>query len=321
MIQREFSRLAIAGRGEPAMRVVHAVRELNHGRADPVHLIALHTEAERDALFVRLADEAVYLDPGPTGLERALRAARADAAWGGSGPVAAPPDVADVCERLGIVFVGADTAALQRIHTIAAEQQHFPVAPSTPFSRARCLTVPIVADGHGAVWPLGVCDHSCQRRGLSLLAESSSPALTADQERKIMSAAERLAQDAGYRGVGTIEFLYDPEARRCYFVGVSAWLEHAVTEAVTGLDLVKLQLHLAAGGRLEADPPPPVGHAIEARLRAEDPALGFAPTPGRLAHLRLPTGPGVRVDTGVIEGDVHPRRVRPDDLQADRLGQ
>ncbi len=311
MIQREFSRLAIAGRGEPAMRVVHAVRELNHGRADPVHLIALHTEAERDALFVRLADEAVCLGPGPTGLEHALRGARADAAWGGSGPVAAPPDVADVCERLGIVFVGADMAALQRIHTIAAEQQHFPVAPSNPFSGARCLMVPIVADGHGAVWPLGVCDHSCQRRGQSLLAESSSPALTADQERKIMSAAERLAQDAGYRGVGTIEFFYDPEARRCYFAGVSAWLEHAVTEAVTGLDLVKLQLHLAAGGRLQADPPPPVGHAIEARLRAEDPALGFAPTPGRLAHLRLPTGPGVRVDTGVIEGDGIPAEFDP----------
>ena len=126
-----------------------------------------------------------------------------------------------------------------------------------------------------------------------------------------MSAAERLAQDAGYRGVGTVEFLYDPEARRCYFAGVSAWLEHAVTEAVTGLDLVKLQLHLAAGGRLEADPPLPVGHAIEARLRAEDPALGFAPTPGRLAHLRLPTGLGLRVDTGVIEGDGIPAEFDP----------
>ena len=101
------------------------------------------------------------------------------------------------------------------------------------------------------------------------------------------------------------------EARRCYFAGVSAWLEHAVTEAVTGLDLVKLQLHLAAGGRLETDPPAPVGHAIEAALRAEDPALGFAPTPGRLAHLRLPTGPGVRVDTGVIEGDGIPAEFDP----------
>ncbi|MGO9496473.1 MAG: carboxyl transferase domain-containing protein [Solirubrobacteraceae bacterium] len=311
MVQREFSRLAIAGRGEPAMRVVHAVRELNHGRADPVHLIALHTEAERDALFVRHADEAVCRGPGPTGLERALRAARADAAWGGSGPATAPPDVAELCERLGIVFVGADPAALQRIHTIAAEQQHFPVAPSSPFNGARCLTVPIVADGHGAVWALGVCDDSCQRRGQTMLAESSSPALTADQESKIVSAAERLAQDAGCRGVVTVEFLYDPEARRCSFVGVSAGLEYAATEAVTGLDLVKLQLRLAAGGRLEADSPLPVGHAIEARLLAEDPSLEFAPTPGRLAHLRLPTGPGVRVDTGVIEGDGIPAEFDP----------
>jgi biotin carboxylase len=89
MVQHEFSRLAIAGRGEPAMRVVNAVRELNHGRAGPVRLVALHTEAERDALFVRHADEAVCLDPGPVGLERALRAAGADAAWGGLGAASA----------------------------------------------------------------------------------------------------------------------------------------------------------------------------------------------------------------------------------------
>ena len=311
MVQREFSRLAIAGRGEPAIRVIHAVRELNHGRADPVHLIALHTEAERDALFVRHADEAVCVGSGPAGLERALCAARADAAWGGSGPVAEPPDVAELCERLGLVFVGPDPAALRRTDTIAAKEQYVPVAPPKPFDGARCLTVPIVADSHGAVWPLGVCDHSCQRRGQTMLAESSSPALVSDQEREIMNAAERLALDAGYRGVGTVEFLYDPEARRCYFVRVSAWLEHAATEAVTGLDLVKLQLHVAAGGRLEGDPPPPVGHAIEARLRAEDPALGFVPTPGRLAHLRLPTGPGLRVDTGVIEGDGIPAEFDP----------
>jgi acetyl/propionyl-CoA carboxylase alpha subunit/acetyl-CoA carboxylase carboxyltransferase component len=311
MLQREFARLAIVGRGEPAVRVIHAVRELNHRRAEPIRLIALHTEAERDALFVRHADEAVCLEPhracgrGPdsVAIERALSSTRADAAWGRSGPLAEPPDVAELCERLGIVFVGPDPAVLRLMGTIAVGRQYVPVAPPSGFSGARSLIVPIVADGHGAVWPLGVCDHSCQRREQTMLAESASPALVADQVREIMDVAERLALDAGYRGAGTVEFLYYPETRCFYPVGVSGWLEHAVIEAVTGVDLVKLQLHVAAGGRLEGDPPPPVGHAVEARLCAEDPGLGFVPAPRRLAHLRLPTGPGLRFDCGVIEGD------------------
>jgi acetyl-CoA carboxylase carboxyltransferase component/biotin carboxyl carrier protein len=120
-----------------------------------------------------------------------------------------------------------------------------------------------------------------------------------------MDAAQRLALEAGYRNAGTLEFLYDPAARRFSFIEANARLgvEHPVTEAVTGLDLVKLQLRVAAGTRLEGAPPAPIGHAIEARVCAEDPALGFAPAPGRLVHLRLPTGPGLRIDTGVAEGD------------------
>lgn len=300
MLQREFSRLAIVGRGEPAMRIMHAIRELSVDRADPLRVIALHTEADRDAWFVRYADETVGLDHGA--LEHALRACRADAAWVDRQLVSDHAEFAELCDRLGIVFVGADPAATRRLTNAVATEQ---------LVGARRLAVPIIADGYGAVWPLGVCDHSLQRREQTMLAESSSPALTADQELEIKDAARRLALGAGYCGAGTLEFVYDPEPRRFSLVNVSAWPEYAVAEAVTGLDLVKLQLLLAAGGRLEGDPPAPIGYAVETHLRAEDATLGFAPAPGRLVHLRLPTGPGLRVDAGAIEGDDIPAKLDP----------
>jgi len=394
-MQRPFSRLAIVNRGEPAMRVIHAVRELNEHRSDPIRLIALYTESERDAMFVRHADEAHCLGPSTTehgdggrrsgyldhnALELALRASAADAAWVGWGFVAEQPEFAELCERLGVVFIGPDPAVMRLVgDKIAAkqlaEQAGVPVAPwsggavetvedalkhaerigfplmikataggggrgirrvenadalPAAFSsarsealqsfgdgtvlleqlvtRARHIEVQIIADGHGAAWAVGVRDCSYQRRNQKVIEESASPALTAGQEREVMDAATRLALLAGYRNAGTVEFLYEPDDRLFSFMEVNARLqvEHPVTEAVTGLDLVKLQLHIAAGGQLEGDPPAPIGHAIEARLNAEDPALGFAPAPGRLALLRLPTGPGVRVDTGVAEGDVIP---------------
>src|SRR4051794_30979005 len=170
---------------------------------------------------------------------------------------------------------------------------------------AHHIEVQLIADGQGQAWAAGVRDCSCQRRHQKVIEESSSVVLAPEQEQEVKDASRRLALQSGYRNAGTVEFLYEPEARRFSFMEVNARLqvEHPVTEAVTGLDLVKLQLHVAAGGRLEGEPPMPSGHAIEARLNAEDPALGFVPTPGRVRRLELPTGPGLRVDCGVAAGD------------------
>ncbi|HXW58651.1 MAG TPA: carboxyl transferase domain-containing protein [Solirubrobacteraceae bacterium] len=394
-MQRPFTRLAIANRGEAAMRVIHAVRELNEQRAESIRLIALHTEAERDAMYVRHADEAICLEqsrgPGEepvaasafldyAALERALEASDADAVWVGWGFVAEHPEFAELCERLGVVFVGPSAEVMRRLgDKIAAkrlaEEVGVPVAPWSDgpvetaeealvhaqrigyplmikaaaggggrgirrveapdelpgaFASAqaearqavgdatllleklvapvRHVEVQIIADSYGTAWAVGVRDCSYQRRNQKVIEESASPGLTCQQAQELMESARRLALRAGYQNAGTVEFLYEPTAQRFYFMEVNARLqvEHPVTEAVTGVDLVKLQLHVASGGRLEGEPPPPVGHAIEARLNAEDPALGFLPAPGRVALLRLPTGPGVRVDTGVGEGDVIP---------------
>jgi acetyl/propionyl-CoA carboxylase alpha subunit/acetyl-CoA carboxylase carboxyltransferase component len=395
-VQQSFNRLAIVNRGEPAMRLIHAVRELNEGRAEPIRLIALCTEPERSAMFVRHADEAfdlgsaTFVDDADGGqksryldyatLERALVATRADAAWVGWGFVAEDPRFAELCERLGIVFVGPDAAVMRSLGDkvnakLLAEEADVPVAPwsggpvadpdqaarhaeeigfpllvkaaaggggrgirrvDSPselaaaldharaealaafgdatvllealITPARHVEVQVIADGRDAVWAVGVRDCSLQRRSQKVIEESSSPGLTAEQERELEEAAVRLIRRARYRNAATVEFLYRPEERSFSFMEVNTRLqvEHPVTEAVTGLDLVKLQLHVAAGGRLEGEPPARTGHAIEARLNAEDPALGFAPTPGRVELLRLPTGPGLRVDTGIAEGDEIP---------------
>ena len=171
---------------------------------------------------------------------------------------------------------------------------------------ARHVEVQVIADHYGTVWPVGVRDCSVQRRNQKVIEESASTALGPAAETEIKDAAVRLAAAAGYRNAGTVEFLLDPGTHQFLFMEVNTRLqvEHPVTEATTGLDLVKLQLHVAAGGRLVGSPPPVRGHAVEARLCAEDPEQGFAPAPGRLARLRLPTGPGIRVDSGVREGDL-----------------
>ena len=380
-----FTRVAIVNRGEAAMRLIRAVRELNLEHDFGMRTIALHTEAERRAMFVLEADEAVviggespYLDHEE--LERALRESRADAAWVGWGFVSEDPAFAELCARIGVVFVGPPPEVMRRlgdkigakqfaeevgvpvaawsktpVETVddAVEQARsigYPVmikaraggggrgirvaeseeelaqafesardealssfADATIFierllTGAHHVEVQVIADDHGTVWAAGVRDCSVQRRNQKVIEESSSPALSAEQERELRDAAVNLAGGAGYRNAGTVEFLYQPDEKTFTFLEVNPRLqvEHPVTELTTGLDLVKLQLHVARGGRLEEESPLASGHAIEARLNAEDPERDFAPSPGTVELLRLPSGPGVRADTGLAEGDVIP---------------
>jgi acetyl/propionyl-CoA carboxylase alpha subunit/acetyl-CoA carboxylase carboxyltransferase component len=390
-----FTRLAIVNRGEAAMRLVHAARELNEEREHQLHLIALYTEPEAASMFVRRADEAYCIGPAtyeaPDGtrragyldyaaLERALRETEAEAAWVGWGFVAEHPDFAELCERMGIVFVGPSSQTMRLLgdkisSKRLAEDAGVPVAPwsggpvdtledarrhaetvgyplmikataggggrgirrvdradelAAAFERARSeaetafgdptvlierlvtparhVEVQAIADGAGAAWAVGVRDCSLQRRHQKVIEESASTALSAAEEDQAKKGARRLVLEAGYRGAATVEFLFEPGERKLSFMEVNARLqvEHPVTEMTTGLDLVKLQLHIASGGRLEGEPPPAIGHAVEARLNAEDPAMDFAPAPGRVELLTLPNGPGLRVDRGVEAGDVLP---------------
>ncbi|CAN5539381.1 biotin carboxylase N-terminal domain-containing protein [soil metagenome] len=173
---------------------------------------------------------------------------------------------------------------------------------------ARHVEVQLIADSHGTAWALGVRDCSIQRRNQKVIEESSSPLLSPEQSDELKASAERLALAVGYVGAGTVEFLYHPGEGTFAFLEVNTRLqvEHSITEVTTDVDLVKAQIHVAQGGRLEGAKPGEVGHAVEARLNAEDPDRDFSPSPGRIVRLDLPSGPGIRVDTGVAEGDLIP---------------
>ncbi len=388
-LSKSISRVAVVNRGEAAMRLVHAVREINAGRAEgepPMVTIALHTEGERTARFVREADEAFDLGPASARpyldlalLERALVETRADAAWVGWGFVAEDPAFAELCDRIGVTFVGPSADAMRRLGDkigakLLAEEVGVPVAPwsrgpvddlasatehaaaigyplmlkataggggrgirvvttdvelADAYERtrdeaerafgsgvvflerlvtgARHVEVQVISDGETA-WALGVRDCSVQRRNQKVIEESASPVLQPADVQKLKESAERLAVRVAYRGAATVEFLYHPGDGTLAFLEVNTRLqvEHPITELTTGFDLVKAQLHVASGGRLEGQPPPELGHAVEARLNAEDPDRDFAPAPGRVELLRLPAGPGIRVDTGLGEGDTIP---------------
>ena len=380
-------RIAVVNRGEAAVRLIRAVRELNAEYDCDIKTIALHTDAERRAMFVRLADESVtlhktegivYLDHAE--LERALRQSRADAVWVGWGFVAEDIAFAELCARLGLTFIGPPATAMRTLGDkieakLLAEKVGVPLAPwsggpvttldearghaetigyplivkarsggggrgirkvfspdeldvalertqgeaersfgdpvvflERVVTDARHVEVQVVADNYGNVWAPGVRDCSIQRRNQKVIEESSSPLLSKEQADHLRAVSAELVRAAGYRGAGTVEYLYQPEQKIFTFLEVNTRLqvEHPITEVTTGIDLVKLQIFVAAGGELVGDCPSEFGHAVEARLNAEDADNEFAPAPGSVRLLRFPLGSGIRVDTGIAQGDVIP---------------
>jgi acetyl-CoA carboxylase biotin carboxylase subunit len=378
-----FSRILIANRGEIALRIIRACRELG------VQSVVVYSEADEGAQYLKLADGAIRIGAAPAGesylrIDRILSAAEVadvQAIHPGYGFLAENPKFAEQCRGCNIEFIGPSTAAMELLGNKvearrmakearvaitpgsetsvkspdeALEMAHkigFPVilkaagggggrgmrvahnditlrknfsAAQTEaeaafkdpsiyvekyLERARHVEVQILADHHGTIIHLGERDCTIQRRHQKLIEEAPSPGISDEVRYGIRRAAVRLAHFAGYTNAGTVEFLVD-ENDRYYFCEVNArvQVEHPVTEMVTGVDIIKEQIRIAAGEklRLRQRRIQPSGVAIECRINAEDTTNGFRPTPGRIDTFIAPGGPGVRLDTHVHAGYLVP---------------
>src|SRR5690606_6311550 len=383
--QPMFRKILIANRGEIALRIIRACRELG------IRTVAVYSEADRESLHVRFADEDVCIGPPPAresylNIPRLIAAAEvtgAEAIHPGYGFLAENAEFAEICEHSEIAFIGptaeqirqmGDKAVARRtmasvgVPTVpgsagavadvdaalaTAREIGFPVLikaaaggggkgmrvaqdeasfaaqfqmaqreaqaafgdPSVYLerylARPRHIEFQVLGDKHGRVVHLGERDCSIQRRHQKLIEESPSPALTPELRKAMGEAAVRGASAIGYVSAGTIEFLLDEDGS-FYFMEMNTRIqvEHPVTEMVTGVDLIKEQIRIAAGEPMSVPDGEALelrGHAIECRINAEDPARNFQPSPGTISIFHPPGGPGVRVDTHAYGGYRVPR--------------
>jgi acetyl-CoA carboxylase biotin carboxylase subunit len=374
-----FSKVLVANRGEIAVRIVRACRELG------VEVVVAHSEADRESLGVRLADEAVCVGPAASdrsylnipNIVSAALVTGCDAIHPGYGFLSENAYLAEVVEQCGLTFIGPPPAVIELlgdklaarrmmqqagvptvpgsdeplyrvddavdlarqigyplmikavtggggrgIRAVGDERdllRQFPLAQMEAQSffgngalylerrieRAHHVEVQLLADDHGTTLALGERDCSLQRRRQKILEEAPSPSLDSAQRRRICELAARGAAHVGYRNAGTMEFLLDDRGR-FYFMEVNCRIqvEHGVTELVTGVDLVKEQVRVAAGEALRfgQDDVEIRGHAVECRVTSEDPLRGFAPESGVIETYLPPGGPGVRVDSHCYSG-------------------
>jgi acetyl-CoA carboxylase biotin carboxylase subunit len=379
-----FNKILIANRGEIALRVVRACRDLG------IRSVVAYSEADRDSLPVRLADEAVCIGPAPPersylhipAVMSAALMTGADALHPGYGFLSENPYIAEICEKLGITFIGPSPKVIEQMGDKAAARRAMksagmPVLPGSeePLLNAgqarelaevlgyplilkavgggggrgmrvvrsgaevadafaiagaeagaafrnpdlyferylhnpRHVEVQVLGDNHGHLIHLGTRDCSLQRRHQKVLEEGPAPGLDPALLDEIAKSAIKGCRAIGYTSAGTFEFLVEPVTNAFYFIEMNTRIqvEHPVTEMITGVDLVKWQIRLAAGERLTLQQKAIriTGHAIECRINAEDPRKGFMPQAGMIALYLPPGGIGVRVDSHLYSGYTAP---------------
>ncbi|WP_318202849.1 acetyl/propionyl/methylcrotonyl-CoA carboxylase subunit alpha [Streptomyces sp. SCL15-4] len=355
-----ISSVLVANRGEIACRVFRTCRELG------IRTVAVHSDADAEALHARVADTAVRLPgaaPADTYLRgdlivRAALAAGADAVHPGYGFLSENAGFARAVLDAGLVWIGPPPEAIEAMASKIRAKRLMGLAPLDPakvseadlpvlvkaaaggggrgmrivrrleelraalegaraeaasafgdgevfvepyLEHGRHVEVQILADTHGTVWPLGTRDCSLQRRHQKVIEEAPAPGLTKGLAEELRALAVRAARAVSYTGAGTVEFLVADGRAHFLEMNTRLQVEHPVTEAVFGLDLVAEQIRIAEGHALGNEPPRARGHAVEARLYAEDPARDWAPQTGTLHRLAVPDG--VRLDTGCADGD------------------